>query len=151
MSNMTALYQKALLEHNRNPQNTGMVPESTHSLRELNPLCGDRVDLSLRIDNGVLCEVRCDTKGCALCVASASLMTLALVKLAAPDAIALCERIKVIMAEPVSESNASTSSDSRLPEDLLVFLPVRTSPSRIGCITLPWQAVVNALGSKRKA
>lgn len=160
MSGAGALYQQLLLEHNRSPHNTGEVLNSSHRARVHNPLCGDRVDVTLRVEQSQLLEVRCEVKGCALCRASGSLMTLALTGINCTEALSLCHQVQSAMAvpwQPPRNSDATTvfaslSSSQRasLPGDLAVFLPVRSAASRIGCITLSWQAIEQALQREPK-
>lgn len=71
---MTA-YRRVVLEHFRRPRNRGPLADASASAEGANPLCGDRVRVELRADDGVVSEARFTADACALCVASASLVT----------------------------------------------------------------------------
>ena len=71
---MTA-YRSIVLEHFRHPRNRGPLADASASAEGANPLCGDRVRVELRADNGMVAEVRFTADACALCIASASLVT----------------------------------------------------------------------------
>jgi SUF system NifU family Fe-S assembly protein len=74
MSDLGKLYQRAILEHHQAPRHAGRLAQPTHSADGHNPLCGDRVSVTLAIGGGRLLDVRCDVKGCAICRASGSMM-----------------------------------------------------------------------------
>ena len=71
---MTA-YRSVVLEHFRNPRNRGALADASASAEGANPLCGDRVRMELRADDGKVAEARFTADACALCIASASLVT----------------------------------------------------------------------------
>jgi nitrogen fixation NifU-like protein len=68
-------YNATVLDHFMNPRNTGEIPEASASGTVQNPLCGDMVKLTLRIEDGVVREARMKTFGCAAAIASASVLT----------------------------------------------------------------------------
>src|SRR5579863_10534178 len=76
MSDLRALYEEVILEHNRHPRNFRKVPAGcNHQARGYNPLCGDELTLNLKVEDGVVTDVGFEGKGCAISTASASLMT----------------------------------------------------------------------------
>ena len=79
MTDVGALYQELILEHHRNPRNTGKLTGATHSSELSNPLCGDRTSLTLRLEAGKVQDARCDVLGCAICRASSSMLTEAVI------------------------------------------------------------------------
>ncbi len=76
MAETYALYQAQILEHYKHPRNRGVVDPATHTASESNPLCGDAISLTLRVDGHERIEdVRFDGEGCAISMASASILT----------------------------------------------------------------------------
>ena len=69
------LYQDVILDHSRHPRHFGPLEHATHVGEGYNPLCGDRVRIELRSEHGVIADARFTADACALCVASASLVT----------------------------------------------------------------------------
>ena len=150
MSDLAQLYQEQILDHHRSPRNAGRLSEPTHSAEAHNPLCGDRVRLTLRVAAlpaaapGVL-EARCDAQGCALCRASGSMLT----ELISGQSVAqvsawLARFIELASAAPGSE----TEQDAALLGAVAPLLEVRKFPSRRRCITLSWEALRAALASE---
>jgi nitrogen fixation NifU-like protein len=75
MMDLRELYQEVILDHSRDPRNFGAPERANRSARGDNPLCGDRVAVHLRIEDGVVQDVGFEGRGCAISMASASLMT----------------------------------------------------------------------------
>lgn len=74
-SGMDALYRDFILDHYRNPRNAGTLDQPDASFEDLNPLCGDKIRMDLRIRDGVVEDVKFKGRGCAISQASASLLT----------------------------------------------------------------------------
>ena len=91
MSDLGRLYQDTILAHHRAPRFAGRLEHPTHAADGNNPLCGDRVGVTLEIADGHVRDVRCDVKGCAICRASGSLMAEAIVGRRASDVQVLIE------------------------------------------------------------
>ncbi len=72
---MDDMYRDYILDHYRNPRNTGDLPGATHTYHDTNPLCGDEITMALRIEDGRVADVRFEGKGCAISQASASILT----------------------------------------------------------------------------
>jgi nitrogen fixation NifU-like protein len=121
---MTVPYSTAIAEHFRRPRNYGPLPNATADAEGVNPLCGDRVRVAILIDaQGAIAEARFTANACAICVASASLLT---------------ERIRGI-----SQGEASALSD----EDALAMLGDGVPLARKRCATLPLEALRRAVAS----
>ena len=69
------LYQELVVEHKRSPRHYGTLPAPTHEARGHNPQCGDDLQVQLRVDGATLGDIRFSGHGCAICIASASMMT----------------------------------------------------------------------------
>ena len=72
---MDDFYRDYILDHYRNPRNFGSLERVDVEAEDLNPLCGDQIRMQLRLDDGVVSEVRFSGKGCAISQASASMLT----------------------------------------------------------------------------
>ena len=77
MADPKALYQEVILDHNRKPRNFGALPNASHHAEGHNPLCGDRIDVALHVDGDRIDAIAFEGESCAICKASASMMTVA--------------------------------------------------------------------------
>ena len=132
------LYRELILDHSRKPRHFGRLNDATHKADGINPLCGDKLRLYLKIHNGKIESSSFEGTGCAISVASASLMT---------DAI---EGMSVESAEScfTSVTDRLTGSASELGsklDKLAALEGVREYPSRVKCATLAWHALYAAL------
>ena len=136
------LYQDVVLEHNRRPRNFVAVDPATHRGLGHNPLCGDTIELTLAIKEGVIHRVGFQGESCAIATASASLLTAVLQGKSITEAEQVMQRFRQALEE---------SADEALPEELEPLLTVRTFPSRIKCATLPWASLEYALSESTDA
>jgi len=141
------LYLDLILDHYRNPRNFGTVPHPTHSALGHNPLCGDRIELSLELEGDTITDLKFQGEGCAISTASASLMTETVKGLPRKEALAfLSHFLEYILndKEPPEEEKKRWGS-------LTSLLGVKKYPVRIKCLTLPWRTLQSALtGEKGK-
>ncbi len=147
MDDLKALYQSVILDHSRHPRNHGRPEGTTHEAKGYNPLCGDQVSIYLTVADERIREVGFDGKGCALCLASASIMTEALSDVPRSKAESLMADLKLVC----SKENPETEND---PEEVRPLLPlggVRHYPVRTKCVTLPWQTALSALAGEKEA
>lgn len=143
MMDLRALYQEVIFDHNRNPRNFGTLAEATHRAEGFNPLCGDRLTVYLNVDpeQERIREVAFDGTGCAISVASASLMTEALKGKTLAEAEALFQGFHgLIMDQPPAAA----------PDlgKLHVLEGVKAFPARVKCATLSWHTLHAALAGK---
>jgi nitrogen fixation NifU-like protein len=127
------LYQEVILDHNRSPRNFRAL-EGGRRAEGYNPLCGDRITVYLRVENGVIEDASFQGAGCAISKASASLMTDTIKGKTLLEAEALLGRFQQMI----------TSSDAEPPEDLgklTVLAGVRQFPVRVKCATLAWHTM----------
>ena len=135
------LYQDVILDHSKHPRNFGHPEGCDHEAKGNNPLCGDRVTVYLELDGGVIRNVGFEAKGCAISIASASMMT-ELVKGKTPEeARAVFERFHqaLVGKEP------PTPDQIEALDGLAALTGVREFPMRIKCATLPWHTLGAAL------
>ena len=132
------LYRDVILDHNRNPRNFGRLDPADAHADGHNPLCGDRLTVSLRMDGDRIEDVRFDGKGCAISTASASLMTEA-VKGKDRTAIAeLFSRVYALLTRQDAQADASLGK-------LAALGGVREFPARVKCASLCWHTLNAAL------
>lgn len=139
MSEMRDLYQEVILDHAKKPRNFRCVDPATHSAKGHNPLCGDRLTLTVRVADGKIAEIGFQGDGCAISKASASLMTEAVEGHTPAEAEVLYRAFHRML---------TTDEAVELPEEadkLEVFSGVREFPVRVKCATLAWHTLKAAL------
>lgn len=134
------LYRDVIVDHNRNPRNFRKIPPPCRHAEGLNPLCGDKLQVYLRMDeHDKIEDVAFEGSGCAISVASASLMTEALQGRTRADAEQLFERIHGMLTGS-EEANLDAIGK------LAALAGVRDYPTRVKCASLCWHTVHSALG-----
>lgn len=144
MSDLRELYQETIFDHYRRPRNRRVVPDANRRADGYNPLCGDRVTLYLRIEDGVVKDAGFEGEGCAIATASASLMTEALKGRTEAEAEALFERFHAMATAPTDRPVSHEGLGK-----LAVLEGVREFPARIKCATLAWHTLQAALHDQR--
>jgi len=170
---LAGLYRAAIRQHASAPVGYRKPIDATHRHEEYNPLCGDRIQMHLRVVEDIIEAAAFDGEGCAICMASASLLcslspgqTVAALKQmgedlqqalnspsnveptvgAASAAMKLNNGKKTSRLKPLLQPlPRDETDDAGLPERLRALLGVRPYPSRIRCATLPWTAARRAL------
>ena len=147
MSDLRELYQEIILDHNRHPRNFGDLEHANHEAVGHNPLCGDRVTVSLHVEGDVVRDMSFEGSGCSISTASASMMTDALKGKTVAEAKALFERFHdLVTADPSKAATASVELGK-----LAVFSGVHEFPMRVKCASLPWHTMKAALEGGDKA
>lgn len=132
------LYRDVILDHNRSPRNFGRLEPADASAVGHNPLCGDALSLTLRLDGDRLSELRFNGQGCAISVASASLMSEAVSGKSVAEVDALHREVHALLTEP--------GYVPALPLGKLMALGgVRDYPVRVKCASLCWHTLQAAL------
>jgi len=121
----SALYGMVIAEHARNPRNQGSLESPDAAQEGVNPLCGDRIRVELRVREGRVEAMRFQADACMVTIAAASILS------------------ELLDGVPVDGAQALTESD------LLAALRTELRPSRVGCALLPLQVVRGALGTLR--
>lgn len=140
---MQDLYRELVLDHSRNPRHFGRLDDATHSADGINPLCGDKLRLYFRVDEqGLIQASSFEGSGCAISVASASLLTEAVTGLPVEEA----DSCATIVTRRLDASDQDTDLGADL-QALKALDGVRAYPSRIKCATLAWLALHSALNN----
>jgi len=146
MSDLRELYQEVILDHNRAPHNYRAVQDANRTAQGYNPLCGDQLTLTLRVEDDVVKEVGFLGQGCAISKASASLMTDSVKGKSTAEVEALFERFHLLLTGP-----PDVKADPKGLGKLAVFAGVREFPVRVKCATLAWHTLHNALKGEEQA
>jgi nitrogen fixation NifU-like protein len=134
MSELRELYQEMILDHHRHPRNSGKLANANRHAEGFNPLCGDRVTVYLLVAGERIQDISFEGSGCAICMASCSLMTEAIKGRTLAEAEALFGRFHDLL------TNDAAQVDEEALGKLAVFEGVREFPVRVKCATLPWHA-----------
>ncbi|MCC3860234.1 iron-sulfur cluster assembly scaffold protein [Pseudemcibacter aquimaris] len=137
------LYQKTILKHAANATGHGALEEADHSAMVHNPMCGDRIKVYIKLENGELVDFSHEAKACALCQASASVLGEHFQGLTIDKINTLIESIKNSLGDPNGPEQNSWPDDKWAALD--VFNVVRDHKSRKTCVTLPFDALKQAL------
>jgi len=137
MSDLRELYQEVILDHSRRPRNFGACPHCNRDAKGHNPLCGDRISVQLDVEGDTIKDAHFQGQGCAISMASASLMT------------------EMVKGKTVAEAKILFDSFHNLVtggeangvdlDKLEVLAGVRDYPVRVKCATLAWHTLAAAL------
>jgi len=141
MADSKQLYQEVILDHNRKPRNWGMLADATHKAEGHNPLCGDHIVLTLKLEGDTVDAVNFQGESCAICKASSSMMTTTVKGKSRSDAEQLVREFR-----DMAVGKLDTSRPHHLGR-LTVFAGVRDLPTRVKCAILPWHTLHAALNS----
>jgi nitrogen fixation protein NifU and related proteins len=133
------LYQDLVMDHKRAPRHFGTLPAATHQARGQNPQCGDDLQVALVVDRGRVKHIRFNGQGCAICIASASMMTEAVLGQEVALARELQARFRAVLTSQREPEGAHLGK-------LVSLAGVRRYPGRIKCALLGWHALMHALG-----
>ena len=137
-TSLSDLYQEVILDHSRHPRNFGPAEQANLSARGNNPLCGDRVTVHLKVEDDVIEDALFEARGCAISLASASMMTEMIKGKSEAEARDLFERFQALVTgEP--------GADEAGLDGLTALAGVKDFPTRIKCATLAWHAMSAAL------
>lgn len=131
------LYDEWVRENSRTPRYQPPLQTFTHNARCDNPLCGDRIDVTLQVEGGVVQKVGVKARACAITKASASLMSTLVEGHTRDELAALAELARAAVAPGAPPAG-----------DLAPLAVVREAPSRRRCATLPWEALITALDAQ---
>lgn len=132
------LYQEIVVEHKRAPRHFGTLEAPTHQARGHNPQCGDEVRVQLRVEGDVVRDIRFDGHACAICTASSSMMTEAVLGRDLDTVRALQQHFRAVLTGQAEPDEATLGK-------LVSLAGVQRYPSRIKCALLGWHALMHAL------
>jgi nitrogen fixation NifU-like protein len=145
MSDYKALYQEVILDHNKKPRNYGKLEHPSHHAEGHNPLCGDHITVDLDLDGENVSAIAFQGESCAICKASASMMTTAVKGKTRADAETLIQEFL-----GMATGKLDLNSPNHIGR-LAVFAGVRDLPTRVKCAILPWHTLHAAFNSVASA
>ncbi|HEX2252080.1 MAG TPA: SUF system NifU family Fe-S cluster assembly protein [Thermoanaerobaculia bacterium] len=150
MSDLSDLYQDVILDHSRRPRNFGALPTANHAAEGDNPLCGDRLTLGVEVRDGEIAGIAFEGSGCAISMASASLMTEAVRGRPVGEAGELSERFRRLLkgeGAGAEEGSAGAVAELEALGKLAALEGVKRYPMRVKCATLAWHTLDAALAA----
>jgi nitrogen fixation NifU-like protein len=136
MNDLRELYQETILDHYRQPRNSGRLTDANRVADGFNPLCGDKLTLYMKVKDGVIEDASFEGAGCAIAMASASLMTENIKGKPEAEALQLLDSIRLMVTGGTRKSDMGK---------LEVLAGVHEYPQRVKCATLAWHTMKAAL------
>ena len=130
------LYQEVILDHNRKPRNWGRLADASHRAEGLNPLCGDHIWVTLKVNEGKVEQVGFEGQSCAICKASASMMSTNVKGKTVPEVEQLIGEFREMATGRLDVAHQPNHLGR-----LAVFAGVKDLPSRVKCAILPWHTL----------
>jgi nitrogen fixation NifU-like protein len=130
------LYQEIILDHNKKPRNFGKLADASHYAEGLNPLCGDHIWVTLRISDDTIEGIAFEGESCAICKASATMMTGNVKGKRVEEAETLVREFR-----DMATGKLDTATQPNHLGRLSVFAGVKDLPSRVKCAILPWHTL----------
>ena len=143
MSDCRDLYQEVIIDHGRHPRNFGKPNKANDGHEGFNPLCGDKITLYIDDTHGVIQDIHFEGSGCAISIASASLMTQALQGKTLDEAEILFKEFHELMIHGTIHTPHALGK-------LIILGGVAQYPSRVKCATLAWHTLRAALQHSTK-
>ena len=145
MSDLRELYQETILDHHKKPRNFRKLEGANRTADGYNPLCGDKLSVYLKVEDGIVRDIAFVGTGCAISTASASMMTESLKGKSEAAAAALFERFHDLVTGKPHEAGQGPELGK-----LTVFAGVREYPVRVKCATLAWHTLRAAMEERRE-
>ena len=145
MADYKALYQEVILDHNKKPRNYGTLKRPSHHAEGHNPLCGDHLSVALQLQGETIDQIAFQGESCAICKASASMMTAAVKGKTREQAQALSQEFLAMATGKLDLSQPNQIGR------LAVCAGVRDLPTRVKCAILPWHTLQAAFNSQAMA
>jgi nitrogen fixation NifU-like protein len=142
-NNLDQLYRRVIMDHYKNPRNKGVIEDGSLTVNMNNPTCGDRIQLTMNVEDGIVTESKFEGEGCSISMSSASMMTQAIKGKPIEDAL----KLSTIFSDMMLGKDYDDSIDLG---DIEALSGVSKFPARIKCATLAWKAMEKGLGDQKK-
>ena len=143
-NNLDQLYRSVIMDHYKNPRNKGSLDENTVTIDMNNPTCGDRIHLTLKLNDGIVEDAKFDGEGCSISMSSASMMTQIVKGKKLEEALELAEIFsKMMLGEDFDDEKYDLG-------DVEALQGVAKFPARIKCATLAWKAMEKGVNNEKK-
>ena len=140
-NNLVKLYRQVIMDHYKNPRNNGVLEDSV-TVNLNNPTCGDRIQLTMKVEEGIVQEAKFEGEGCSISMSSASMMTQAVKGKKIEEALQLSKIFSDMML-------GKEYDDSIDLGDIEALQGVCKFPARIKCATLAWKALEKGLNEEK--
>lgn len=137
-NNLDSLYRQVIMDHYKNPRNKGVLEDGNLTINMNNPTCGDRIQLSMNVVDGIVTDAKFEGEGCSISMSSASMMTQAIKGKNIDDAIKLSKVFSNMMQGKEYDDDLDLG-------DIEALQGVSKFPARIKCATLAWKAMEKGL------
>ncbi|GIN62102.1 iron-sulfur cluster assembly scaffold protein NifU [Robertmurraya siralis] len=137
-SNLDQLYRQVIMDHYKNPRNKGVLEDDSLTINMNNPTCGDRIQLTLKVNDGKVIDAKFEGEGCSISMSSASMMTQAIRGKSIEDALKLSKIFSDMMLGNEYDEDIDLG-------DIEALQGVAKFPARIKCATLAWKAMEKGL------
>jgi nitrogen fixation protein NifU and related proteins len=137
-NNLDALYRQVIMDHYKNPRNRGVLEDGNLTINMNNPTCGDRIQLTMNVVDGIVTNAKFEGEGCSISMSSASMMTQAIKGKNIEDAIKLSGVFSNMMQGKEYDEDLDLG-------DIEALQGVSKFPARIKCATLAWKAMEKGL------
>src|SRR5699024_3390109 len=134
-NNLDTLYRQVIMDHYKNPRNKGSVDRDALAVDMNNPTCGDRIQLQLQVEDGVVQDAKFTGEGCSISMSSASMMTQAVKGKKLDDALNMSKAFSDMMLGEDVDTEGLDMGDVEALQGVSQF------PARIKCATLAWKAM----------
>ena len=142
-NNLDQLYRSVIMDHYKKPRNKGSLDENNVTIDMNNPTCGDRIHLTLKINDGLVEDAKFEGEGCSISMSSASMMTEVIIGKKVDDALQLADIFSKMML-------GEDYSDKYDLGDVEALQGVSKFPARIKCATLAWKAMERGVQAESK-
>jgi nitrogen fixation protein NifU and related proteins len=134
-NNLDQLYRSVIMDHYKNPRNKGSIDENSVTIDMNNPTCGDRIHLTLKLNDGIVADAKFDGEGCSISMSSASMMTQIVKGKKLDEALELADIFSKMMLGEEFDVDKYDLGDVEALQGVAKF------PARIKCATLAWKAM----------
>ncbi|WP_153465292.1 Fe-S cluster assembly sulfur transfer protein SufU [Sediminibacillus terrae] len=141
--NLDTLYRQVIMDHYKNPRNRGTLADDAMTIDMNNPTCGDRIQIHLQVDDGIVEDAKFEGEGCSISLSSASMMTQAIKGKKVDDALKMSKIFSdMMLGKEVEEDDIDLG-------DIEALQGVSKFPARIKCATLAWKAMEKGVGEEQ--
>jgi len=137
---LDVLYRQVIMDHYKNPRNRGVIEDDSLTINMNNPTCGDRIQLTLKVENDIVVDAKFEGEGCSISMSSASMMTQAIKGKPIEEALELANTFSdIVQGKDIEDDEDLDLGDIEALSGVCKF------PARIKCATLAWKAMEKAL------
>ncbi|WP_409302528.1 Fe-S cluster assembly sulfur transfer protein SufU [Peribacillus sp. SCS-155] len=138
-NNLDALYRQVIMDHYKNPRNKGILENGSLTVDMNNPTCGDRIRLTMKVEDGKVADTKFEGEGCSISMSSASMMTQAVKGKDVETALKLSRTFSDMIQGKEYDDHGMDLGDIEALQGVSKF------PARIKCATLAWKALEKGL------